>query len=513
MSDAYRTNLSDGRATGPTKGRITIEARLPPMTATALAILLGAGFGLIVGTIVAGTTGSIGFASRYDRGHQLSTGAVVVVAGLLVGVLSLLIVTVSPGIEFTATEQYHLSFPTVRAMVGFGVEHAPFVGVFGVVSTLLGVYGYSQGDRIAGDMPATETSPGYNRRALAPKTVASADATGNISLDVTRDNRHVENGYSLSRGQWHAIESRAWTVPVDLPIVELESRLAARIQTTVGVDVSAVSIDQQGRATVTAEHSSKSVGPQLSDGQRAVTVRTVVPAELQAGDQVTLVSDADTVDGVVLGVGSAGHLIDPPATQQPETYHAGPVSPSAGRADRSETTIEQSDPATGEDRRVSVAVDVDDVTTILTSTGVDLYVNSCDSNGARGAFRQLQRAGLIVQHVTVDKRTREQLDDHAGDIEILAYRRPAESGDPTAWQFRTGEQSARVDESDRPIAESEADGVSDHSENPQPSAADTTAGDIEPSIPPGTEVFVIGNERVLARLADGKPELATGEAQ
>jgi len=482
------------------------------MTTAALGILLGAGFGLIVGTTVAGVTAVLGFASRYYTDRQLPKRVVVSVT-LFVGAFHAVIVaTFTPSVDIVWLDRTAFRLSAVQDWVPVVIEYAPGFAIFGIVTTLLGLYGHRQGERIAGDVPVTEDRRTDSRETLSPETVAAADATNRVSLDVTHGSDAFVGRASLSPEEWTDIESRTWKFRADLPIDELEVRLAARLRMVFGVNVTAVTIDRRGQATVTAEPGSETIAGQLSDGQRAVTIETLVPAGLESGDHVTLAVENTAVDGTVLGIGSTQNPARRRLSRGGVTPNDTAAASSTGQAHDSAPAIEQPDRAVvGGERRLSVAVDVDAVSTVLTAETVDLRVRSRGGNQSLGAFRQLHRTGAIVRRVTIDEENHGSLVEHADDIEVLA-RRPPDA--PDGWQFRSVEGFARSGDPDSVSSRREGDGEpSDTAGAPQQSDGDRTVDATETAFPPGTDVFVIGSERLMARFTADEPPRTTVEKQ
>ena len=461
-----------------------------------LGVVLGAGFGLVAGTAVAAVTVGVEFLARQCRGRKLSGGVVLAMGLFLTALLALVAGVLAPGFELPAFGGQPSRVPF--ALASILAADAPFLVVFGTITAVLGVYGHGLGDRIAGDVPAADDSRTRGWRVLSPATVASADERGRVSIDVTGAPAGGNSGPALPTATWDAIESRTWQLPADLPIETLEERLAARIRTTFGVDVESVSIDEHGRASVLASPASRALATELADGERAVTVETLVPAELEPDDRVTLALGEQSVDGRVLAVTADRNWPGGQSRRDRPTDRADSVSRQHETVPR---TAASDRPNAGEACHVTVAVEAGAVSPVLTATAVALLVKPAGGNHARGAFRQLRRRNLALRRVTIDDGEHASLSEHADALTTLAVRPPGASGDADGWQLRPPEQAtppgSRLDPSDRPdITAEPSGGTADERDG----AVDLT-GTGDP-LSPGTELFVIGPARIVTRLAD-----------
>ncbi|CCQ32351.1 hypothetical protein HTIA_0200 [Halorhabdus tiamatea SARL4B] len=468
-------------------------------------MLLGAGFGLVAGTTAAGATGVVGFLDSYYRERQRSAAVVLAVGLLVAGGLGLSAGVFTTGITLPGFDSRLSRFPLQLAtLIG---ENALFLGAFGSVTALLGWYGHGLGSRIAGDVPAADPTRSHRGRALSPATVASADEDGRVSIDVTCELAGAKCGPALPTATLDAIESRSWRFPVDLPVDTLETRLAARISTAFGLDVERVSIDQQGRASVAVKLSTSSVPTQLPDGKRAVTVETTIPAGLAPDDRVTLAVEEESVDATVLAVA--------PVRNEDQSHRGRRTD---GVESRSRRQVESVTPeaippdrtTAGGNCDVTVAVEAEAVSTVLTADPVTLLVRPSGGNHARGALRQLRRGGMVLRRVRVDEGNHDCLVEHAEDLTVLGVRPPETSDDDTnAWQFRSLE-SASGSRHDPP---SRTDTDSESAVDPRDDqGTDFTLAGTDRSLPPGTELFVIGPDRLLDRLLDPELQSTPSEA-
>jgi len=473
------------------------------MIGAPLGVLLGVGFGLVLGTVVASVTAIVGFARGDDVNPPLSGESGVGVTLFLTGAIAVLFGILLPSVGNGWGDSLSDPSRAVANWTAAVIEFLPLVVLGGVTTIVLGRYGYRQGERIAGDVPASETDRHNSRETLSPATVADADDTGRVGIDVTLDTASFESQHSLLAAKWDATDSRTWELQADLPIQELEARLADRFETRFDVDVTQATIDSQGQATVSAAPSPRTGANQLSAGQRAVTLDTLVPAGLEVGDQVVLRVTGGGVDGTVLGIQSTQ------STKRDSITSSGrPGDDAAGAfrasGDETHSSVSPADRTIDHaDSRLSVAVAVDDVETVLTAETVDVFVRSQGGNQARGAFRQLRRTGVIVRHVTIDEQNQDLLENEAPNVEILARRMP-DAGDE--WEFRSVKHS---DHPDEPIEDRSREGDESHfPEEPAKSPkSDVCAAEnpIEQAVPRGTDVLLIGNERTLAQFTPHEP--------
>jgi K+/H+ antiporter YhaU regulatory subunit KhtT len=219
------------------------------------------------------------------------------------------------------------------------------------------------------------------------------------------------------------MQDSTYSFPADLPLSELESRLAERLRSQFDLQDVHVTMNERGQAAVTAAPSSAGVSSRLSRGNRAVSVDTVIPSGIGRGDVVSLIDGQTSIDGTVLSAKS-GPLEDdtPPADNTPESEKEVSVH-----------TQKRAPTTTGGEGRITVSVPVKRVTDVLRSAEPTLLVQS---RGIRREFELisvLRESGQRIRRFTIGELSavagrsiREASPRTEYGVAILALRREGE---------------------------------------------------------------------------------------
>jgi hypothetical protein len=210
---------------------------------------------------------------------------------------------------------------------------------------------------------------------------------GQVRVTVTGDVGDVEGYPPISPDLRSEIRDGEWTFPADIPIPELETRFADRLQSEFHLEAVEVSINEEAKASVAAAPPSGGVSRRLKSGARAVSVATLVPTGLARGDEVTVVTDDGELDATVVGITAAADSPESDTEAADEDDGRPPVAPRAPTAE-------------GGDGSVTLAVARSDVESLL---GSDVRRLEVRSRGVRREFELvslLRRAGKRFARVT-----------------------------------------------------------------------------------------------------------------
>jgi len=337
-------------------------------------VLFGIYLGILTGIIPALVSGALGFVFKYLTN--------VTAPGFGVVVLGLAIAGINGG--FLA-----LNDPTLQQNVSGTV-----VVVAIVVVLMLTLYAHAKGDELGATFPHRVSLKGLRERTLSSDVVELVGSRREVRVAVTGEVEDIEGYPPLPDAIRAGIRDGEWRLPADLPLSELESRLAERLRTEFDLTEATVEMDERGRATVAAAPPMSGLSKRVPSGRRAVSVEALVPAGLARGDEVTVVTAESRVEGTVLSVKSGD----------------GSKAADGGRplADGGATDGTQPAPAAspirtvaGGDGRLTVAVSRSDAQALLRADRPRVVVGS---RGIRREFELLsllRRAGRRFRRVTV----------------------------------------------------------------------------------------------------------------
>ncbi|WP_255170352.1 potassium transporter TrkA [Natrononativus amylolyticus] len=373
------------------------------MTSLPVEVLLGIYLGLLTGIVPALVAGTLGFLVRYVTGVSLP--------GFGVVVLALSIASVQGGL-------LGLVEPTIT--------QSPRLLVAVLVVLMLALYAHSQGDRLGGELPRRVSLTEIRRRTLSADVVETVGGIGQVTVRPLGEIRDVEGYPPLPSALRASIREDSWRLPADLPLSELEVRLAERLRTAYDLADVSVSIDERGRATIAAAPPSGGLSRRISGGYRAVSLETLVPTGLASGDEVTVRADVGTIDGTVLSAHGAAD--EPTAAPPVEPVEAAPESDHP--AVRSATGANASDGGAG---RLTIVVPDGDVERLL-EAGIDrVVVQSRGTSPELRALSLLKRGGRSVRRLTVGDGA--AVDASDGVTVLARRRRDAADGSSPEWAF------------------------------------------------------------------------------
>jgi Uncharacterized conserved protein len=229
-----------------------------------------------------------------------------------------------------------------------------------------------------------------------------------------------------------SIRATTYAFPADLPLADLKRRVTERLRQAFDLAAVRVDLDDRGRATVAAAPPVGAVSKRVENGERAVSLATLLPTGVVRGDTVTVVADGEQFEGRVVAAHSSDES-SPAAT---------PAPPSAGdpRADGGDlpaapglASTPTAPTTTGGEGRITVAVSADRAPALLEHAPTAVAVRPRESSREYELVSLLRRAGNGFERVTV--REGGPLDD----VTIAAADVRTQHG-VTVLAVRTGEE-------------------------------------------------------------------------
>nr|WP_173834895.1 potassium transporter TrkA [Natronorubrum thiooxidans] len=381
-------------------------------------VLLGLYLGLLTGIVPAFVAGSLGFLVRYFTGVTLP--------GFGVVVLALSIASVQGGL---------------LGLVEPNIAQSPRLLVAVLVVLMLALYAHNQGDKLGAELPRRLSLTSIRQRTLSADVVELVGTMGQVTVRPTGEIHNMEGYPSLPPDLRRALKTGSWQLPADIPLSELEVRLEERLRTDHDLADVDVTIDEQARATIIAAPPSGGLSRRVPEGQRAVSLATLVPTGLARGDTVTVQTDHRSITGTVLSARTDLDSVDAEAPAgEPE------VPDETAASDGKETTVESESPpksratTVGGVGRVTIAVARQAVKPLLETETPQLVVRSRGTSREFEAFALVRRAGDVIRRLTVGPTG---ADDDAAvttDVTVLAVRRQGSetSGRRHGWVFGPG---------------------------------------------------------------------------
>lgn len=326
-------------------------------------ILLGIYLGLLTGIIPALVAWSLGFVFKYFTG--------VTVPGLAVVALGVAIAGVNGGLLGLYDE---------------AVRNSPTLLTATLVVLMMTLYAHNRGDKMGAEFPRRLTLANLRKRTLSADVVELVGDRGQVRVTVSGEVIDMEGYPPLPADLRTTIRDGEWTFPADLPLSELESRLADRLRADHDLADVAVSIDEKARATVIAAPPASGLSKRIPPGKRAVSVSSLLPTGLARRDIVTLRFDGSEATGTVVSARSSGKDEEPPAMDADISTDGGESEETADV-----TPTPTAPTTTGGSGRVTVAVDRQDARRLLDVDHARIIVH------ARGTRREFELLSLVRQ--------------------------------------------------------------------------------------------------------------------
>lgn len=345
------------------------------MASLPLEILYGLYLGVLTGFVPALIAWALGFGFKYFTG--------ITIPGLGVVGLGVAIAGLNGGLLALADSSITSSESQVRLTVAL------------LVVLMVTLYAHGQGDKMGENLPRRLPFGRFAARTLSADVVELVGGRGQVRVTVVGDVADVEGYPPLPADLREEISTGEWTFPADVPVGELETRFADRLQTEFDLaDVSAT-LDERARATVAAAPPMSGLSKRLAPGKRAVSVTALVPTGVAGGDEVTVFAGGDEFDATVLGVVNGEAKASGAKPSDDATLADGGTDADVPPPPETVTT------AAGGECRVTLAVGRP-AATRLVSADVDRLV--VRSRGVRREFELinlLRRAGKRFRRLTV----------------------------------------------------------------------------------------------------------------
>ncbi|WP_436347176.1 potassium transporter TrkA [Natronorubrum sp. FCH18a] len=381
-------------------------------------VLLGLYLGLLTGIVPAFVAGSLGFLVRYFTGVTLP--------GFGVVVLALSIASVQGGL---------------LGLVEPNIAQSPRLLVAVLVVLMLALYAHNQGDKLGSELPRRLSLTSIRQRTLSADVVELVGNMGQVTVRPVGEIRNMEGYPPLSSALSQTLKNGSWKLPADIPLSELEVRLEERLRTDHDLADIDVTIDERARATITAAPPSGGLSRRVPDGQRAVSLATLVPTGLARGDEVAVSTGERTVTGSVL---SARTEIDEEhAESADDDGSETPVADGDAEAAEPDLPVSPTTASAGGVGRVTVAVARRDAKSVLEAETPRIRVRSRGTSREFEAFALVRRAGYAIRRVTVGATGASDATDEAvssREVTLLAVRRQGSetSGRRHGWVFGPG---------------------------------------------------------------------------
>lgn len=408
---------------------------------------LGLYVGVLTGTFTAFLAFTLSFGFRYVAGVKLSDRL-----GLMIGLGA---AGLQGGFIGLIRDPEMLRSPTIAAAL--------------LAVMMITMYAHAKGKTLADALPRGSVTQVLWRRTLSSDAVERIGRFGQVRIHVQGEVGDVEGYPPLPDRLRAEIASGEWRFPADLPLSELESRLADRLETEYDLVVVQVTIDADGRATIAAAPPSGALSRRVPPDRRAVSIEARLPSGLARGDEVELAikpaGSESVADGGRRATDEQQDVTDEStATGERSTTPTGEtqlvrvrgtvvsapptgtgIVPPESEVDAAEADgAEQSTPAPAASAtgaadgigRVTVALAPSEVPTVVTGTLRGLLVRSKGGDVAFELVATLRRQGNHFRKLTVrpdsgaaDARLAElDLRGQYG-VDVLAIRRAGE------WQF------------------------------------------------------------------------------
>lgn len=349
------------------------------MASFPLEVVFGLYLGVLTGIIPAVVSWGLGFIFKYFTGISIPAFAVIV--------LSLAIAGASGGL-------LALTDPTITA-----APNQVTLTTAIIVVLMISLYAHDKGDKAGEEVPRHLSLRHIRDRTLSADVVERIEGFGQVRVTVVGDVADLEGYPPLPDHLRSEIREGEWTFPADLPISELETRLADTLRTKFDLADVSVEIDARGRARISAAPPAGGVSGRVPEGERAVSIRALVPTGLARGEEVTvhLPDGSEPVAGTVVSARSTLYGEARSGSSDAELSTDGgtdPEEPEVPPPPRSPTTD-------GGDGRITVAVDRGEARRLLGAERAHVVVRA---RGSRREFELLslfRRAGRHVRKVTV----------------------------------------------------------------------------------------------------------------
>jgi hypothetical protein len=259
------------------------------MASLPVEVLYGVYLGVLTGVLPSLVSWALGFAVKYVTGVSLPGFGAMALGLAIAGAQGGLLALADPSVV-GSTNQVRIS-----------------VALLVVVSATL--YSHSVGDRMGATLPKRITLRSLRERTLSSDVVELVGGRGRVRVAVTGEVEDVE-GYPPAPAELRErVRTEELVFPADLPLVELEARVADQLRETFELQAVEVTLDERARATVAVAPPVAGLSRRVPARHRAVSVETPLPSGLAPSDEVAVTvagaastGDERSVEGTVVAV-------------------------------------------------------------------------------------------------------------------------------------------------------------------------------------------------------------------
>jgi hypothetical protein len=328
-------------------------------------VLVGVYLGLLAALFPAFIAFSIGFGFKYFTNVTVPGLGVVVLGGALAGV--------SGGLMGLVDPQLAESWAGITAIL---------------VILMACLWAHSQGDKLGAATPRRLTLKSLRESRLSVDLAERVDSYGQVRIRPVGEIQDIEGYPPLSDDLREQLQAGSWKFPVDLSLGELETRLEERLIADHELAEVSVTIDEQGRAEISAAPSAAGLSRRVPAGKRAVSIQTLLPTGVTRGDSVTIRLPDGDVTGPVVSARTSGATLpaeaaddaDAPPTTEDDDTSGEPVS-----KPRAATT-------TGGEGQVTIALPTEKARRVVRADFAPILVHS------RGKQREYEAIGVLKRH-------------------------------------------------------------------------------------------------------------------
>lgn len=370
-------------------------------------LVVGLYLGLLAGIFPAFIAFALGFSFKYFTDVTIPGFGVVVLAGALAGVSGGLLSLVDP--ELTGG----------------------WTGISAILVVLMASFwAHAQGDKLAAAMPRRVGTKLFDGARVSEGLAELVDSYGQVKIEPVGEVQDLEGYPPLTDEVRQEIETGSWKFPANLTPVELEARLETRLVADHDLAEASVRLDRRGRAEIAAAPTAAGLSRRIPDGQRAVSVKTLLPTGMTKGDIATIELPDGGLTGTVVSARTDPSQL-PPEVEDP------PADPTLDAPDPAEDPAPppraKAPTTTGGSGRVTVSVDTGQERRLLQVESAQIYVEPRGKQREYQVLEILKEAGRQFRKVQIPDghplvgqtlgtaRIRERY-----DVGVLAVRRPTE---------------------------------------------------------------------------------------
>ncbi|MDY6819118.1 MAG: TrkA C-terminal domain-containing protein [Halobacteriales archaeon] len=349
-------------------------ATAAPTPALPIQLLLGVYLGVLTGVIPAIVGWGLGFIFKYFTGVTIPGFGVVVLGVAIAGINGGLLALNDPTITKAPN-----SMTIITALI---------------VVLMMTLYAHNMGDKMGASVPRRLSLRQLRDRTLNADVIEWAGGRRQVHIEISGDIGDIEGYPPLSPDLRTEIREKELTFPADLPIAELETRVADTLRTEFELADVAVTLDERGHAAVDAAPPVSGLSKRVPAGKRAVSIDALLPTGLARGDTVRIDVDETTIEGTVVSAQTESGKTTSGKT---------PVQPDGGATDGTPSpTPEAPIQATaGGEGRLTVAVDRGEAQRLVQADRGRVLVRSRGKHREFELLSLLRRGGRRFRKLTI----------------------------------------------------------------------------------------------------------------